>query len=82
MMNLYEASCRLRDSAIELSSKPEEQLEALRNHLAVTRRLEESVNKAVETGVAPVLDKDFARYLRLDAEIALLRAKRQATRAH
>lgn len=77
LVSVCEASRRVRDAALELTNNPEAQLAALTNHLAVTRRLEESVNRAAEKGAAPFSDKEFARYLRLDAEITLLRAKRQ-----
>ena len=75
LMNVYEAARRVRDSAMELTAEPAEQLAALTKYLAVTRRVEESMNRVVEKGVAPSSDRELARYLRLDAEIALLRVK-------
>lgn len=77
LMDVYEAARRVRDSAIELTAEPAEQLVALTKYLAVTRRLEDSVNRVVENGAAPSSDRELARYLRLDAEIALLRAQLQ-----
>jgi hypothetical protein len=76
-MNVYEAARRVRDSAMELTAEPAEQLTALTKYLAVTKRVEESMNRVVEKGVAPSSDRELARYLRLDAEIALLRVKLQ-----
>lgn len=77
LTSVSEASRRARDAALELNHKPEAQLAALTNHLAITRRLEESVSRAAENGAATSSDKELARYWRLDAEIALLRAKRR-----
>jgi hypothetical protein len=73
LFTICEAARRVRDSALELSSGAEARRAALTNYLAVTRRLEESVSRVVESGRAPTSDKELALYLRLDAEIALLR---------
>jgi hypothetical protein len=75
LKSVYEAARRVRDSAMELTAEPAEQLAALTKYLAVTRRVEESMNRVVDQGVAPSSDRELARYLRLDAEIALLRVK-------
>ena len=80
--NVHEAARRVRDCALELMDAPAEQLAALTNYLAVTQRLEDSVNNAAEKGMASLADKELARYFRLDAEIALLRIKRQEAGAH
>jgi len=77
LRSVYEAGRRVRDSAMELTGDPAEQIAALTKYLAVTRRLEDSARKVVEAGAAPSSDTELARYLRLDAEIALLRAKQQ-----
>jgi hypothetical protein len=77
LMKVWEAARRVGDSARELTGEPAEQLKALTTYLAVTCRLEEETNKAVALGAAPPSDKELARYLRLDAEIALLRARLQ-----
>lgn len=79
--NVHEAARRVRDSAVELISQPAEQLAALTYYLAVTRRLESSVNDAVANGTMSPSDGDLARYFRLDAEIALLRVKLHGGRA-
>ena len=65
----------MKDSAVELPVGAEERLGALTNYVALTRRLEESLNRATEHGAAPPSERESARYLRLDAEIMLLRAK-------
>ena len=81
MMSVYEAARRLRDSAMELTAERAEQLAALTKYLAITRRLEEEMNRVVEKGAAPASDRQLARYLRLDAEIVLLRVKLQGSGA-
>ncbi len=77
LRSVYEAARRVRDSAVELTGDRAEQIAALTKYLAVAHRLEDSVNKVVEVGAATPSDRELARYLRLDAEIALLRAKQQ-----
>lgn len=81
LLNVYESARRVRDSATELTGAPAEQLAALTKYLAITRRVEDSMNRVVAKGAAPPSDRELARYLRLDAEIALLRAKLQASGA-
>ncbi len=73
-----EAARRVRDSAIELPLSTAQRLMALTNYVNLTRRLEENVTQVVEKGVAPPSDQDLASYLRLDAEIALLRLQSQS----
>jgi hypothetical protein len=80
--DVHQAACRVRDSALELMDEPAKQLAALTDCLAVARRLEDLVNHRVEKGTATMSDKELARYFRLDAEIALLRIKRQAARTN
>ena len=63
----------VRDSALELPVSAQERLAALTNYVAVTRRLEASVDKATAQGVVPPSDREWSRYVRLDAEIMLLR---------
>jgi hypothetical protein len=65
----------VRDSAIELPVAAQERLAALTNYVALTRRLEASVDSATTHGAAPPSDRESARYMRLDAEIMLLRAE-------
>ena len=81
LRSVYEAARRVRDSAMELTAEPAEQFAALTKYLAITHRLEDSMNRVVETGAAPSSDRELARYLRLDAEIALLRVKLQRSGA-
>jgi hypothetical protein len=65
----------VRDSAVELPMAAQERLTALTNYVALARRLEESVQRAARSGAATAADCESARYLRLDAEVTLLRAK-------
>ena len=73
--HVCEAARWVRDSAIELPVSAEERLAALTNYVTLARRLEESVNRATDQGAAPPSERESARYLRLDAEIMLLRAR-------
>jgi len=63
----------VRDSAVELPAAAQARMAALTNYVALTRRLEASVESATKHGAAPPADRESARYLRLDAEIMLLR---------
>jgi hypothetical protein len=67
----------VRDSAVELPGQVDARLSALTNYVVLTRRLEESIERAAATGAASLADKETAHYLRLDAEVALLRAKQR-----
>ncbi len=70
-----EAARWVRDSAIELPLGTQERLAALTNYVVLTRRLEASVDNATAHGAAPLSDRESPRYLRLDAEIMLLRTE-------
>jgi hypothetical protein len=65
----------VRDSAVELPISTQERFGALTNYVNLTRRLEASVERAAAQGAAPPSDRESARYLRLDAEITLLRSE-------
>jgi hypothetical protein len=65
----------VRDSAVELPVGAQERLAALTNYVAVSHRLEESVEQSAAKGALGPADKEWARYNRLDAEITLLRAE-------
>jgi outer membrane protein TolC len=75
LTRVCEAARWVRDSAVELPVSAQERLAALTNYVALTRRLEANVDRAAERGAAPPSDREAARYLRLDAEITLLRAQ-------
>lgn len=65
----------VKDSAVELPVSTQERMEALTNYVAVTRRLEESVDQAAAKGAFAPADQERARYIRLDAEVTLLRTE-------
>ena len=65
----------VKDSAVELPVSTQERLGALSNYVAVTRRLEESVDQAAAKGALAPADRDRARYIRLEAEVTLLRTE-------
>ena len=65
----------VKDSALELPVSARERMGALTNYLAVTRRLEENADHAAAQGALAPADQERARYIRLDAEVALLRTE-------
>ena len=65
----------VKDSALELPVSAQERMGALTNYVAVTRRLEKSADDAAAKGALAPADHERARYLRLDAEVALLRTE-------
>ena len=65
----------VRDSAVELPVGVQERLAALTNYVALIRRLEEGVDRATAKGMLPQSDRERVRYLRLDAEVMLLRTE-------
>ncbi len=65
----------VKDSAVELPISTQERMGALTNYLAVARRLEESVAQAAAKGALAPADRERARYIRLDAEVTLLRTQ-------
>lgn len=75
-----EAARWVRDAAVELPAPVEERVAILSKYVELARRLEESVNRAVERGAVAEVDGETARYLRLDAEVALLRMRESGSR--
>lgn len=78
LARVCEVSRWVRDSAVELPGEMGERLAALTNYVELTKRLEDSLHRALEVGAAAPADILAARYLRLDAEVTLLRAKGQS----
>jgi hypothetical protein len=70
-----DAARYVKDSAVELPVSTQERLGALTNYVAVTRRLEESADHAAARGALAPADQERARYMRLDAEVTLLRTE-------
>lgn len=68
----------VRDALLELPVPPAERVKVFSDYVARARKLEDRLAKRVEAGLGRPLDVVRGRYLRLDAEICLLRAKRAA----
>jgi hypothetical protein len=74
---LLDAARRWRDSALELSEKPAEQM-AIRAQILDLAQYIEAVHEAkVNAGTAKIADMAMARYFRIDAEIQLLKLKQK-----
>jgi hypothetical protein len=75
-----EAARHLVDSGIELTDKPAEQLAFREKFLELAKEVERIIEAQVEAGKTGVGDLEKARYLRLDAEVQLLKVKRKAAK--
>jgi hypothetical protein len=75
LWRVSDAARWVRDSAIELPVSARERLASLTNYVALVRRLEEGVDRATAKGMLPQSDRERVRYLRLDAEVMLLRTE-------
>lgn len=69
---MVEAAGRLRSSRLALSRDQGERLEVCRQYLGWTQRVETIQKKNMEDGRIPNKEYDYARYVRLDAEVDLL----------
>ena len=76
---LADVAQRLVDSGIELSDKPTEQLTFREQFLELATEIERIQKASFDSGRTGQADLERARYLRLDAEIQVLKAKRKAT---
>ena len=81
MALICEAWRLVADSFIELPVSPEERVAMLAKYVSVMQALETDTVARVRFGKALERDIAYAQYLRADAEIKLLRAKRQASAA-
>jgi hypothetical protein len=70
---------RLVDSGLELSDKPAEQLALREKFFELALEVEKVQNARFAAGRIGAADLESARYLRLDAEVQVLKAKRKAT---
>jgi hypothetical protein len=75
---IFDTIRRLRDSEVELTDKPADQVKVHEKYLKVAKSFEDIQLELQRTGFATPADLDRARYWRLDAEVQLLKAKRQA----
>jgi hypothetical protein len=69
---------RLVDSGLELNENPADKVSLLEQYLELMREVEKINVSLLEVGRISKADLELARYLRIDAEIKLLRTKRQA----
>ena len=81
-VDVRDAALRVRDSALEMAGDPAEHLAALTKYLTIARRIEELMKQRVLVGLAHSSEAELGRYLRLDAEVALVRAKLQGGTSH
>ena len=65
-------------SGLDLYDQPKDQVAFLSQHVETLKLLENQIQDRIKGGVGQKLDLLRVRYNRLDAEIHLLRAKRQA----
>jgi len=79
MAEVYEAWRFVVDSFVELPVSPEERIAMLAKYVGLMKALEADTVVRVRVGKAEERDVMRAQYLRADAEIRWLRAKRQAT---
>ena len=79
--DLYGRWQRLVQAGLELCDKPAEKVALLTQYVDLTKDLEDAEQKRFDAGRVPEYALHRARYQRLDAEVQLLRAKREADRA-
>jgi hypothetical protein len=72
---LLESLRRLRSSGVEVEAIGRNRLQFLEDYVAMTRQVEDLVQRAVKAGQLASADAAQARYMRLDAEVELLRAR-------
>jgi hypothetical protein len=76
--SFIEATQRLLKAGLELHENPTEQVKLLNQYMELTKDAEKAAKLRNDSGQAHPSELPRARYYRLDAEIQLLRAKRQA----
>jgi hypothetical protein len=79
--DLYGRWQRLVQAGLELCDKPAEKVALLTQYVELTKDLEKAEHKRADAGRVPEYALHRARYQRLDAEVQLLRAKREADKA-
>jgi len=77
----FESSQRLLLSGLELCDKPADRVTLLTQYLELTRAVEKVMDLQVQAGKGLRTDLSRALYYRIDAEIQLLKAKREAEKA-
>jgi hypothetical protein len=79
--DLHEPWHRLVEAGLELCDKPAEKVALLSQYLEVAKEAEKLTQARYDAGRVRSSDLHQARYERLDAEILLLRTKREADQA-
>jgi hypothetical protein len=69
---LFGSAGRLLKAKVELPGKPAV-LQTHEDYAEFTRKIEGMLKKSMEEGRVPVKEYEYARYMRLDAEITLMR---------
>jgi hypothetical protein len=80
--SLFDPAQRLLQTGLELHGKPADRIALLNQFLEFTRMMEQAVKARVDAGVAPMLELNYVRYFRIDAETQLLRAKREVEKGN
>jgi hypothetical protein len=75
---LFDAARRVLDSELELCGKAAERVAVREKYLELAREVEKIQQARVDAGRAGAQDLEQARYLRIDAQLQLLRAKKAA----
>ena len=80
---VFAMSPQLLRAGLELSETPKSKVTLLEEYLEMTKWLEGNIDQFIKAGAGQFTRSDLhrARYLRLDAEIQLLRARRDADKA-
>jgi hypothetical protein len=78
--DLFQAGQRLVQAGLELHDKSAEKVVLLTQYLELTKDIEKLSQTRYDAGLSQPAELCRARYQRLDAEIQLLRAKREADR--
>jgi len=77
--SLLDVAQRIVHSGVEVTDKPTEQLRFRERFLELAREIEKMQKARHEAGRISDADLQSARYLRLDAEIQVLKAKKLAS---
>jgi hypothetical protein len=75
---LLEAGRYVLRAEVELNDKPADQVRVREKYLELTKEIEKINNARFQAGQLSLADKEQAHYVRVDAEIQLLKAKRKA----
>jgi hypothetical protein len=81
MESLFSAEQRLLQSALELYDQPKDRVAFLSEHIKTLKAIETQMQERFKGGSGRRVDVHRARYFVLDAEIQLLRARREADKA-